>query len=189
MGFAPIKWTCTAFFWPRQLTDRAILAIRQTQEKKDYVYSYRLTGLRLSCPHTSLPAAPRWLPSCSPLTLPQKKNTFFGRWGGAVGVLAGCVGCFCVLLRLFGLSLSLPKVACHDGNVGNDSWLKWYSNSPYCVKAQQNLVNAIDLDRQYSYPSAVQWQSREKYTSKVWSPFGPQLHQSRYWRPCVQRTQ
>ena len=34
MGFAPIKWTCTAFFRPRQLTDRAILAIRQTQEKK-----------------------------------------------------------------------------------------------------------------------------------------------------------
>ena len=33
MGFAPIKWTCTAFFRPRQLTDRAILAIRQTQEK------------------------------------------------------------------------------------------------------------------------------------------------------------
>ena len=35
MGFAPIKWTCTAFFRPRQLTDRAILASRQTQEKKD----------------------------------------------------------------------------------------------------------------------------------------------------------
>ena len=35
MGFAPIKWTCTAFFRPRQLTDRAILAIRQTQEKKE----------------------------------------------------------------------------------------------------------------------------------------------------------
>ena len=35
MGFAPIKWTCTAFFRPRQLTDRAILANRQTQEKKD----------------------------------------------------------------------------------------------------------------------------------------------------------
>ena len=34
MGFAPIKWTCTAFFRPRQLTDRAILANRQTQEKK-----------------------------------------------------------------------------------------------------------------------------------------------------------
>ena len=34
MGFAPIKWTCTAFFRPRQLTDRAILAKRQTQEKK-----------------------------------------------------------------------------------------------------------------------------------------------------------
>ena len=33
MGFAPIKWTCTAFFRPRQLTDRAILANRQTQEK------------------------------------------------------------------------------------------------------------------------------------------------------------
>ena len=27
MDFVPIKWTCTAFFWPRQLTDRAILAI------------------------------------------------------------------------------------------------------------------------------------------------------------------
>ena len=34
MGFAPIKWTFTAFFRPRQLTDRAILASRQTQEKK-----------------------------------------------------------------------------------------------------------------------------------------------------------
>ena len=37
MGFAPIKWTCTAFFRPRQLTDRAILANRQTQEKKSCV--------------------------------------------------------------------------------------------------------------------------------------------------------
>ena len=36
MGFAPIKWTCTAFFRPRQLTDRAILAMRQTQEKKKF---------------------------------------------------------------------------------------------------------------------------------------------------------
>ena len=35
-------------------------------------------------------------------------------------------------------------------------------------KAQQDLVDAIDLDRQYSYPSTVQWQSREKSTSKVW---------------------
>ena len=34
MGFAPIKWTCTALFRPRQLTDRAILANRQPQEKK-----------------------------------------------------------------------------------------------------------------------------------------------------------
>ena len=34
MGFAPIKWTCTAFFRPRQFTDRAILASRQTREKK-----------------------------------------------------------------------------------------------------------------------------------------------------------
>ena len=33
MGFAPIKWTCTVFFRPRQLTDRAIVASRQTQEK------------------------------------------------------------------------------------------------------------------------------------------------------------
>ena len=46
--------------------------------------------------------------------------------GGAVGVLAGCVGCLCVLLRLFGFSLSLPKVASHGGDVGNDFWLKWY---------------------------------------------------------------
>ena len=37
MGFAPIKWTCTAFFWPRQLTDRAILAIRQTQDSEEYL--------------------------------------------------------------------------------------------------------------------------------------------------------
>ena len=34
MGFAPIKWTCTALFRPWQLTDRAILANRQPQEKK-----------------------------------------------------------------------------------------------------------------------------------------------------------
>ena len=34
MGFAPIKWTCTALFRPRHLTDRAILANRQPQEKK-----------------------------------------------------------------------------------------------------------------------------------------------------------
>ena len=39
MGFAPIKWTCTAFFRPRQLTDRAILASRQTQEKKGTFYA------------------------------------------------------------------------------------------------------------------------------------------------------
>ena len=45
--------------------------------------------------------------------------------GGAVGVLAGCVGCSCVLLRLLGLSPSLPKVASHGGDVGDDSWLKW----------------------------------------------------------------
>ena len=37
MGFAPIKWTCTVFFRPRQLTDRAILANRQPQEKKEGV--------------------------------------------------------------------------------------------------------------------------------------------------------
>ena len=43
MGFAPIKWTCTAFFRPRQLTDRAILAIRQTQEKKNATCSSTLT--------------------------------------------------------------------------------------------------------------------------------------------------
>ena len=35
MGFAPIKWTCTALFRPRHLTDRAILANRQPQEKKN----------------------------------------------------------------------------------------------------------------------------------------------------------
>ena len=50
-------------------------------------------------------------------------NPFFlGFSGGAVGVLAGCVGCLCVLLRLFGFTLSLPKVACHGGDVGDDSF-------------------------------------------------------------------
>ena len=34
-------------------------------------------------------------------------------------MLAGCVGCSCVLLRLFGISLSLPKVASHGGDVGD----------------------------------------------------------------------
>ena len=45
MGFAPIKWTCTAFFRPRQLTDRAILAKRQTQEKKKQPENKRTVGL------------------------------------------------------------------------------------------------------------------------------------------------
>ena len=45
MGFAPIKWTCTAFFRPRQLTDRAILANRQTQEKKDNQKYRRFTSI------------------------------------------------------------------------------------------------------------------------------------------------
>ena len=49
MGSAPIKWTCTAFFWPRQLTDRAILAIRQTREKK--LMSKRHA---LRCPQTEV---------------------------------------------------------------------------------------------------------------------------------------
>ena len=35
--------------------------------------------------------------------------------------------CSCVLLRLFGFTLSLPKVAGHGGDVGDDSWLKWQS--------------------------------------------------------------
>ena len=56
-----------------------------------------------------------------------KKKKFFGHWGGAVGVPAGCVGCSCVLLRLFGWILSMPKVACHGDDVGDDSWLKWHS--------------------------------------------------------------
>ena len=41
MGFAPIKWTCTALFRPWQLTDRAILANRQPQEKKNGVRARR----------------------------------------------------------------------------------------------------------------------------------------------------
>ena len=48
-------------------------------------------------------------------------------------------------------------------------------DSPHCVKAQQDLVDAIGLDRQLLYPSAVQWQSREKYMSKVWSGL-PKFH-------------
>ena len=47
MGFAPIKWTCTAFFRPRQLTDRAILANRQTQEKKMDLLPLSWTNLQM----------------------------------------------------------------------------------------------------------------------------------------------
>ena len=70
-------------------------------------------------PHLSHPLPPR--PPGK-----KKKTEFLGSWG-AVGVLAGCIGCSCVLLRLFGFTLSLPKVASHGGDVGDDSWLKWQS--------------------------------------------------------------
>ena len=92
------------------------------------MYQYGLTRLRLSCPHAGVTDTSRWLPP--PLRPPgkkKKKNEFLGFWGGAVWMLAGCVGCSCVLLRLFGFTLSLPKVASHGDDVGNDSWLKWQS--------------------------------------------------------------
>ena len=72
-------------------------------------------------PHVGYPLPP------APLEEKKKKNEFLGFWGGAVWVLAGCVGCSCVLLRLFGFTLSLPKVASHGDDVGDDSWLKWQS--------------------------------------------------------------
>ena len=64
-----------------------------------------------------------------PLRPPRKKkqNRIPRFLGGAVWVLAGCVCCSCVLLRLCGFTLSLPKVASHGDDVGNDSWLKWQS--------------------------------------------------------------
>ena len=69
-----------------------------------------------------------WLPSRPPVTPPKKKKKHSSDAGG---VLLGCslavLVVLVVLLRLFGLSLSLPKVASHGGDVGDDSWLKWYS--------------------------------------------------------------
>ena len=71
MGFAPIKWTCTALFRPRQLTDRAILANRQPQEKKRavpffaavlfvFVFQETSVGMVLSDCFTFSPA--QWAP-------------------------------------------------------------------------------------------------------------------------------
>ena len=91
------------------------------------MYLYGLTGLRLSCPHAGVTDTSRWLPPPSRPPGGKKKNEFLVFWGGAVWVLAGCVGCSCVLLRLFGFTLSLPKVASHGDDVGDDSWLKWQS--------------------------------------------------------------
>ena len=63
MGFAPIKWTCTAFFRPRQLTDRAILANRQTQEKNDPLATWmrHIDGNQLQ----QLSICVSWPPLCS----------------------------------------------------------------------------------------------------------------------------
>ena len=72
-------------------------------------------------PHVGYPLPP------APLEKKKKKTNSSVSGGGAVWVLAGCVGCSCVLLRLFGFTLSLPKVASHGDDVGNDSWLKWQS--------------------------------------------------------------
>ena len=101
------------------------------------MYLYGLTGLRLSCPHT-VSLLPHLCHPLPPRPPEKKKTEFLGFWGGAVGVLAGCVGCSCVLLRLFGFTLSLPKVASHGGDVGDDSWLKWQSTL-LTVKAQLEL--------------------------------------------------
>ena len=41
------------------------------------------------------------------------------------GVLASCVGCLCVLFRLF--STVSAQAASHGGDLDDDSWLKWHS--------------------------------------------------------------
>ena len=76
MGFAPIKWTCTAFFRPRQLTDRAILANRQTQEKKCPITVRADQCLALPLPsHASDPG--------TATTLLHVQGTAYGSMSGA----------------------------------------------------------------------------------------------------------
>ena len=82
----PCKWTCTAFFWPRQLTDRAILAIRQTQEKNyleaveaNYLSYCNLWNTSFNLSYTQ--SAPYWKPS--------KKGGEGGREGGRCQLVFG----------------------------------------------------------------------------------------------------
>ena len=37
----------------------------------------------------------------------------------------------------------LPRAASHGGDVGDDSWLKWHSDSSHCVKAQQDSCRRL----------------------------------------------
>ena len=87
-GLRPIKWTCTAFFRPRQLTDRAILAIRQTQEKKKRVEDWIMLV---------------WL-VCSFAVSP-------GTWPGGAWVPGGPRPCFWFLLLLL---VHDPNLFCHN---------------------------------------------------------------------------
>ena len=70
----------------------------------DCVYLYGLTGSRLSCPHAGVTDTSRWLPPPPRPWKKKKKNEC---------CLGARCGCSCVLLRLFGFTLSLPKVARH----------------------------------------------------------------------------
>ena len=74
MGFAPIKWTCTAFFRPRQLTDRAILANRQPQEKKPVMVIGCFVGKKyVPCLHGTVEAI-LYGPVRRPKFNPQKRR-------------------------------------------------------------------------------------------------------------------
>ena len=77
--------------------------------------------------------------SLPPAPLEEKKKKTNSSVSG--GVLFGCslaVGCSCVLLRLFGFTLSLPKVASHGDDVG-DVLAQVAIDPSHCVKAQLDL--------------------------------------------------
>ena len=98
---------------------------------------------------------------------------------------AACVGgglgarwlCFLFVLVVLVVCVIrfLPKAACHGGDAGGDSWLKWLSTLLTVLRRSRILVDAIDLDRRYAHPAPVRWQSRERSMSKAWYGY-PKFH-------------
>ena len=91
------------------------------------MYLYGLTGSRLSCPHAGVTDTSRWLPSPPGFDL-KKKNRIPRFLGGCcLGArwLCWLFSCFASVVWFY--ILSLPKVASHGDDVGDDSWLKWHS--------------------------------------------------------------